>query len=340
MTLATGRGSGSAFEKFNEKGRLWGLAGFSMLAWSKFSGSLMPSDRRSAVYVCSLAILLFGRVLALAQAPSQEQRVNEVNTVMMQSTFLIEGLPDSTGQTNYGTAFLIGRPLKDDPQTLAFVFVTAKHVMESLPGDVAVLNFRHLDPQTGVWLRDLVRLGIRNNGVPLWTSHPTADVVSMYVRLPTAPATSLVIVSMALLADDEMLAKLDVHPGDEVNCLGFPMHAQSNEAGFPVLRSGKIASYPLTPTKTVKSFLMDFAVFPGNSGGPVYFVSSNRVIRGAMTFGVSAAVLGIVIQENYVTEKIIGRATTAENRTYLNLATVVHAALIKEVVEMLPEPKP
>ena len=160
----------------------------------------------------------------------------------------------------------------------------------------------------------------------------------MYLTLPKEAAT-LVIVPMALLADDALLGELDIHPGDEVNCLGFPLHATANEAGFPVLRSGKIASYPLLPTKTVGTFLMDLSVFPGNSGGPVYLVSSNRVIRGGTHIGISQAVLGIVIEEKFVTERFTARSVTTENRTYLNLAKVVHASLIRDVVEILPELK-
>ena len=160
----------------------------------------------------------------------------------------------------------------------------------------------------------------------------------MYVALPKEMAEHLALVPMTWLADDKLLSELEVHPGDEVNCLGFPLHAESNDAGFPVLRSGKIASYPLLPTKTVPSFLMDFPVFPGNSGGPVYLVSGNRVFAGSTHIGVFQAILGIVIQERYATERIVERSGTTERKNFLNLAEVVQAPLIRETIESLPEP--
>ena len=69
-----------------------------------------------------------------------------------------------------------------------------------------------------------------------------------------------------LLADDEMLSLFEANPGEELTALGYPLGAESNSAGFAILRSGKIASYPLLPTEATQKFLFDFAIFPGNSG--------------------------------------------------------------------------
>jgi S1-C subfamily serine protease len=81
------------------------------------------------------------------------------------------------------------------------------------------------------------------------------------------------------LIDDQKLSEFEIHPGDELNVLGYPL-GFGNVGDFPVLRSGKIASYPLVPTSENPFFLPDFRVFQGNSGGPVYFVQSNRVYGG------------------------------------------------------------
>jgi hypothetical protein len=84
---------------------------------------------------------------------------------------------------------------------------------------------------------------------------------------------------------------------------------------------------------------MDFAVFPGNSGGPVYLVNNTRAYRNAaLTAGVVQAIVGIVVDEIYVPEKIVERSGTTERRHFLNLARVVHASLIRETIDMLPEP--
>lgn len=128
-----------------------------------------------------------------------------------------------------------------------------------------------------------------------------------------------------------------MHPGDVLSCLGYPYGAEANESGFPILRSGQIASYPLTPTTKIQTFLFDFRVFGGNSGGPVYFVSSNRTYGGTTKLGETIQVLaGLVSQEKLVEEEIRSLTETRRSKQPLSLAVVVHAALIREAIELLP----
>jgi hypothetical protein len=134
------------------------------------------------------------------------------------------------------------------------------------------------------------------------------------------------------------LKDFEIRPGDRLFCLGFPLGAEANEAGFPILRSGNIASFPLLPTSKTKTFLFDFAVFGGNSGGPVYFEDTNRIYRGTTNLGESIHfIIGLVSEQHVVTQMV---ETINEKRlitTPLSVAVVVHASLIREAVEMLPE---
>jgi S1-C subfamily serine protease len=169
-----------------------------------------------------------------------------------------------------GTGFVMGVPLTAQPSQGRFVLITAAHVLEGIQGDIAILHLRRrVDASTNLWAQEPVPLQIRANGKPIWKRHPDADVAAMYIRLP--PEAAIPLITSAMLADDKMLSDFEIHPGDEVKCLGFPLGVASNDAGFPVLRSGMIASYPLVPTATTKTFLFDFRVFKGNSGGPVYY---------------------------------------------------------------------
>jgi hypothetical protein len=147
--------------------------------------------------------------------------------------------------------------------------------------------------------------------------------------MPTAFKASLL--PFGLLATDELLRKYELHPGDELFCLGYPLFTSADH-GFPILRSGKIASYPLVPAKQHKNWLFDFRVFKGNSGGPVYFVDRNRVYGNATHLGET-----IQLMVGLVTSQL---SSAAVNNTELQLGVIIPAEFITETLNMLPEESP
>jgi hypothetical protein len=288
--------------------------------------------------IAVVAILLASNPSLWAQ--NQVGQANfELNTVLMESTFKIEG-KNALGQPTLGTAFIMGRPYVHPPADQTnrgvFVVITAAHVFEEMNGETATL---HLRRKSGVdtWVRAPWPIQIRSNGQPLWKKLPDADVAVMYVALPQD--SSIPLLPTDLLADDKMLAEYEIHPGDDLECLGYPFGQESNDAGFPVLRSGKIASYPLLPTNKTKTFLFDFRVFKGNSGGPVYLVESNRWYKGGVQMGQQIhIILGLVSQERFVGEQISSLYSQELRQYQLGLAVVVHASLIKQAIDLLPPP--
>lgn len=263
--------------------------------------------------------------------PARAAEHADYSTVLMELTFLIQG-PNSIG-----TCFLVGNPHSGDSSL--FVLVTAAHVLEEMRGESAIVNTRTKTDQG--WRVEPTTIQIRSQGRQLWTKHPTADVAVIYAPLRPNVEPSQVL-GLAAFADDALLEKNAIHPGDEVLVLGYPLAQSANEALFPVLRSGRIASYPLLPTLSTKLFLIDFRVFKGNSGGPVYVSSgSNRVLGdGRFTMGgVLQFLMGLVVSEKTVTEHTDGLYETREQVYSLGLAYVVHASLIRQAVEMLPDPQ-
>src|SRR5262249_45264132 len=158
------------------------------------------------------------------------------------ATFKFEN-PKSTA-----TAFLLTRPAPAAPQKAQWILVTAGHVFESMAGDEATLQCRRKESD-GVYKRAPLKLALRKAGKPVWTKHPSADVAAIYVVPPADDTPKLPI---SLLATDDSLKQCDIHPGDRLMCLGYPHRVESNDAGFPVLRNGPIASFPLLPTKVTK----------------------------------------------------------------------------------------
>lgn len=296
-----------------------------------------------------IAFLFFASISAIAQQtpppaqppptpPSpQESQDIELNTVLMESTFMIDG-PSGPGQTMIGTVFVMGIPLATQPTHARYVLVTAAHVLEGIQGDFATLHLRRkVDASTNVWAQVPFPLRIRANGQPIWKKNPDADVAALYIIMPTDAAIRPI--TPAMLADDKMLSDFDIHPGEEVKCLGFPLGVASNAAGFPILRSGMIASYPLVPTATTKTFMIDFRVFKGNSGGPVYYVENNRpIVHSIGGYQNFHFIIGLVSEEEIVTDTLVGPYSQEVHQTQLGLAIVVHASLIKQTLEMLPLP--
>jgi hypothetical protein len=269
-------------------------------------------------------LLLSVCIPAFAEPPT------DINAVLMRSTFKLAG----NGST--GTAFVLGKPAPSDPKKAYYVMVTAAHVLKQMNGDQAVMFLRKKEGET--YKKTPYVLRIREGNTALWTTHPSADVAVMYVSLPQE--ADIAIVSTNLLATDETLQKFEIHPGDRLSCLGYPLGAEANEAGFSILRSGYIASYPLIPTKIVKSFLFDFSVFEGNSGGPVYLTDSNRIYGGRANIGTVQFLVGLVSEQRVAEEEIISLSEMRRQRHQLGPAVVIHAALIREALELLPpEPK-
>jgi S1-C subfamily serine protease len=220
----------------------------------------------------------------------------------------------------------MGKPIAAQPDRAAYVLVTAAHVLDDIQGSIAVLRVRRPDKDGGFepfnWFIPLRSV----DGKALYTRHGEADVAAMFVVLPND--LNVTVVPTTMLADDKAIQNLEIHPGDELLCVGFPYGVSVNDAGFPVLRTGVVSSYPLVPAKKVKFIAFDFRVFGGNSGGPVYFRFSNRYYQGSTHLGnITQSIIGLV------TEQVSDTATG----TPISLARIVPAQFISETINMLGE---
>ena len=121
-----------------------------------------------------------------------------------------------------------------------------------------------------------------------------------------------------------------VNSGGALMALGFPRGLSANSAGFPILRSGRVASYPLAPAKVFPTFLLDFSVFPGNSGGPVFV---NRAANAGPVVQASEApsagpgfIAGLLTQQVEL------------NNERLEIGIVTHAKYIRETIALMQNP--
>jgi S1-C subfamily serine protease len=225
---------------------------------------------------------------------------------LMSATVQLEQ-PLGNGSRTVATGFLVSDPTPGGKPRV--VLVTADHVFEGMTGDQATIGYRVQGPD-GTWSFAPQHIAIRAHGKPLWTRNPNRDVAAITITAPAAFAKAAI--PIAWLAGDDTLSKDQLAPGDEMMVLGFPQGLSANPAGFPILRSGRVASYPLGPSAAYPTFLLDFHVFPGNSGGPVWLDSAEgqkgRFVAGMLTQQVEKGdenlEIGIVTQARYIRDTL------------------------------------
>lgn len=238
---------------------------------------------------------------------------------LIQATVQVEQ-PLGDGTRTVGTGFLISDPTPDGkPRT---VLVTANHVFRKMPGAMATVGFR-TENADGSWRYTPATLKIREGDKELWTHHPDRDVAVIAIAAP--PAFAKAALPENWLGGDDAFAKYAVTPGDEMLALGFPEGLSANAAGFPILRSGRVASFPLAPSNAFPTFLLDFAVFPGNSGGPV-FVDAPAHLATTGAGSEPGFIAGLLTQQVEI------------NSQNLSIGIVTDARFVRETLSLLDNP--
>ena len=241
----------------------------------------------------------------------------DLSVDLIKATVQIEQ-PLGDGTRTVGTGFLVNDPTPDGkPRT---ILVTAAHVFDKMPSVSAKIGYR-IEGGDGGWRFDPETLKIRDGDHPLWVKHPTRDVAVMVVEAP--PEFVKAAIPLKYLAQDDTFNQYALGPGDEMMALGFPRGLSANPAGFPILRSGRVASYPLAPATNFPTFLMDFSVFPGNSGGPVFMAEGARRRPGASESQEVQFVAGLLTQQ----VELSGER--------LEIGIVTHAKFIRETLALL-----
>ena len=101
------------------------------------------------------------------------------------------------------------------------------------------------------WAPQAYGLQIRKNGKPIWTKHLTEDVEVMYVLPDRLDVDALVTIDS--LTTDAVDRTPSDFAGGNRKCLGFPLGIRDQSGGFPILRTGDVASYP-TPNNENQKF--------------------------------------------------------------------------------------
>jgi hypothetical protein len=255
------------------------------------------------------------------QEPVFEKYV-DLGTVLMESTFKLQGTTQGDSLL-FGTAFVFDLPCGESPDQA--VLVTSAHLLDSLTSEKALLGLRD-KRWDGTWEERPWWIDIRRKGQPLWIRHKQADVAAICIELPGFAEIPLT--SLDLLADQETFERYELRPGDELLCLGYSsQNGVHGVGGFPILRGGRIASYPLSPAATYPTFHYDVEIFRGYSGGPAYFQQTGRIYDGTSHPQEQIQFIAGLLTRQWFADK--------KETQPLKIAEVVHGHFIRELVQEL-----
>jgi Trypsin-like peptidase domain len=267
-------------------------------------------------------------MLALSNIVFADDVVQPSSPLLMESTFKVEG------GGKLGTCFILSKP--GGTNWGWNILVTANHVLAGIASDEATLNLRETN-EFGIFTNFPWTIHIRDKGKPLWTCHPEADVAALVLPLPDTFGLNHHWISSDWLAGDERFKSFDIRPGDELMCLGYPLGLESGAGGFPILRSGRIASYPAWPSSKAKIFLLDMTTYGGNSGGPVFYDFRKRQLAGlpSSQWVDGVGIAGLVSQDIRKSEHTEGYFGSSTLNMPLGIAVVVPAEFIRQTLDMV-----
>ncbi len=221
---------------------------------------------------------------------------DDICSSVMYSVYKLEGKAKN-GEPISGTCFLISSKSGNGKKKF---LVTAAHVIEQINGNFARLNLRK--KTTNGFVKFQCRIQIRDGSRRYWICSEGSDLALIKVELPDDMTISTL--ERSEIARDSDFSSLSLSPGDKVFVAGFPYGCESSSEGFPILRSGIIASFVEAQSSGLKSYMVDFEVFQGYSGSPVFIEKNGRKF-----------IIGVVTDEVFLEElRLKGKKTHSTKR--------------------------
>jgi hypothetical protein len=274
-------------------------------------------SRIVALAACILQMSLLGPLAA--QEAGRPNADADPLSLLLAATFKIASKESS------GTCFLIEPPHSSGSSNRPVIVLTAAHVLQEAPGTDCLIVMREKRPD-GSFLRKEMPLPIRSGEKPLWVKHPDEDVAAIKWTLPSGICCQPLRLEHLARANDFTNGKIRLGSDTWIFC--FPAHLEANDAGFPVLRHGSIASLPLLPLSSNRTYLVDFNTFGGDSGAPV-------MMAGRSGPRPDPLIIGLVLGMERQTDKA---SMPFEERTVhhpLGLAILAHSEIIRQTVSLL-----
>jgi hypothetical protein len=270
--------------------------------------TLDSSAFRTPALLTAAASLAVAVVLSGCAWNQQQPRYNAANPTeeMMRSTYPL------LTQKGMATGFIVLRRPADSRGKAVPVLLTAAHLLASVDHGPLLAGVRVRD-KSGEGLAVALALAPRQSGAQFYVRHPIQDVGALILSIPSEYLDLIKlfpVIDENALYDDDGLAP---RAGNEVSFLGFPDVLPGTPGGFPILRTGHVASYPSAELIANHRFLIDTDVYPGDSGGPVFTITHGH-----------AHLTGMIVER-------IGKQPNA----FSHFAVAVDVATIRETLAQL-----
>lgn len=146
--------------------------------------------------------------------------------------------------------------------------VTSNHLLKTIDASGLFIEVKAADAGDSGGATFL-QLQPKHGKKPLYARNAERDVAALNLQLPAEIAHA---VKIPAFLEEKNLGGETPRPGTEVFYLGFPEVMPGTSGAFPILRSGRVASFSRGREDTEPYFLIDGDVYPGDSGGPVFTV--------------------------------------------------------------------
>jgi len=213
-------------------------------------------------------------------------------------TVVAIGVDDDPAKRKWiGTGFLYGNAISSNPPETPTRYrlwlITNKHVLRKL--SAIHVKFNSAQDTTSA---DYAIPLISRNKKPFWIGHPNDDTDIAAIFLNAEFLHSANRRFAFFCSDQHCITKAEMKAqglteGDRCFALGFPMGLVSPQRQYVICRSGVIARIRDYLDGHTHDYLVDAAVFPGNSGGPVILCPSAVAITGTTAVSRSA-LIGII----------------------------------------------
>lgn len=184
----------------------------------------------------------------------------------------------------FATGFLYGYYIEPGPKEgmkrYRSYLVSNRHVFDGLQEIKMRCNPKSGEPAQSISLRL-----VNDDGSLRWLTSPDPEIDVAVVALNVQQLMDSGLQVKVFQGDEhaapvEKLVEIGTSEGDFVYVLGFPMGIVGGARNVVIVRGGTIARIRDTLEDASRTFLVDAAIFPGNSGGPVVSKPENVAIEG------------------------------------------------------------